>query len=188
MNRAVFLDRDGTINRDLGDICSPDQLIFIPGAFEALRLLQKQFLLFVITNQSGIGKGVFNKSEYRLFNMHFQMVLKTNGVVFEKVYCCPHKKEDGCLCRKPGTFFLKQAEKEFDIDLTRSYVVGDHPHDIETAQRAGAGSIYLLTGHGGRHKHELKSLPPPDFIAQDVYEAALWISKRQSLTALDGVC
>jgi len=173
MNKAVFLDRDGTINEDVGDFCSPEKLIFISGAIKALKILQERFLLFIVTNQSGIGKKVFSEEEFLQFNKYFETLLKDEDITIKHIYCCPHTKEKNCICRKPSPYFLRQAEKDYDIDLVNSYVIGDHPHDIEMAARVGAGSVYLLTGHGKKHKQELSK--DTDFIANDIYEAAIWI-------------
>lgn len=164
------MDRDGTINEDVGDFCSPDKLKFIPGAIEALKMLQKDFLLFIVTNQSGIGKNMFTEKEFLHFNNYFCSVLKEKGIIIRHIYYCPHTKEEGCICYKPKPYFLRQAAKDDDIDLENSYVLGDHPHDIEMAHNVGAGSVYLLTGHGAKHRQELELCFKPDFIATDIYK------------------
>ncbi|MFQ5867792.1 MAG: D-glycero-alpha-D-manno-heptose-1,7-bisphosphate 7-phosphatase [bacterium] len=184
MNRAIFLDRDGTINQDLGDICSKDKLVFIPQALGAIRILKGDFLLFIITNQSGIGKNIFSEEEFLNLNDYFLNFLKERSIKIEKVYYCPHTKEEDCLCRKPKPYFLRKAEKDYNIDLKKSYVIGDHPHDIEMAHRAKAGSIYLLTGHGRKHVQELSI--KPDFIAHNLYEAAIWIMERSMINQQGG--
>lgn len=173
MNRAVFLDRDGTINEDVGDFCSQEKLIFIPRAIEALKILEERFLLFIITNQSGIRKNLFSEEEFSQFTKYFEAFLRNEGVTIMHTYYCPHTKEENCICRKPNPYFLKQAEKDYDIDLKNSYVLGDHPYEVEMAHRVGAGSVYLLTGHGKKHREELSL--KPDFIATDLYEASVWI-------------
>jgi len=176
INKAIFLDRDGTINEDVGDLYSSDKLIFIPRAIEALMILQQKFQLFIITNQSGIGKNVFSKDEYLQFNEYFIGRLNSCGVAIKQVYHCPHRKEENCICRKPKYYFINEAEKKYDIDIKSSYVIGDHPHDAEMASMVGAGSVYLLTGHGKKHLEELTI--EPTFIADDIYEASLWIMGR----------
>lgn len=173
MNRAVFLDRDGTINEDVGDFCSIEKLVFIPGAIQGLKILQEAFLLFIITNQSGIGKNIFTEEEFIRFNRYFDLFLKKEGIFIKEIYYCPHTKEQRCLCRKPSPYFIRQAEKDYGINLKSSYVIGDHPHDIEMAQTVGAGSIYVLTGHGEKHKVELSV--EPDLVSNNLYEAANWI-------------
>lgn len=174
MNKAIFLDRDGTINEDVGALCSKEKLALIPRSIEALRILQKKFQLFIVTNQSWIGKNVFSKEEYLEFSRYFEKLLKDRGITIKHTYYCPHTKEENCICRKPSPHFLKVAEKDYDIDLKNSFVVGDHQSDVETGFNAGAGgSVYLLTGHGKKHAAELSV--KPDFIARDIYEAAVWI-------------
>lgn len=153
-----------------------DRLVFIPGAVEALKLLQESFTLFIVTNQSGIGEGVFSAREYRAFDRHYRSLLREKGVRVEKAYCCPHTKQANCSCRKPGTYFLEQAVEEYGLDINNSYVIGDHPHDVETGFRAGANTIYLLSGHGRKHLDELAITP--DKICADLPEAALWILRR----------
>ena len=175
MNRAVFLDRDGTINEDVGALCSKDSLIFIPHALEALRILQKQFQLFIITNQAWIGKNVFSEEEYLEFSKYFEMVLKNKGITIKHIYHCPHTKEENCICRKPGSYFIKEAERDYGIDLENSFVIGDHQSDIEMGRELGVSSVYVLTGHGKEGVEELTV--KPDFIARNIYEAAAWIMK-----------
>lgn len=173
MKRAIFLDRDGTINEDVGDLYSRDKLIFIPRAIDALKMLAGGFRLFIVTNQSGIGKKVFTEKEFQSFNHYYIGLLHDQGVRIRRVYHCPHLKEDACVCHKPSPYFLRLAEKTYEIDLRKSFVVGDHPHDIEMAHAVGAGSVYVLTGHGRKHRHEMSVMP--DFIADDLYAAAVWI-------------
>jgi len=173
MNKAIFFDRDGTINEDVGPLFNPDQLHFIPGALEALRRLQDNFLLFIVTNQSAIGNKFFHLEDFEEFDDYFRGKLKENGITIAHTYCCPHAKEEDCLCYKPHTYFLKVAARDYDIAIDQSYVVGDHPHDVEMGYRAGAKTIYVLTGHGQKHQRELAI--KPDFLAPDLPAAAEWI-------------
>jgi histidinol-phosphate phosphatase family protein len=176
MNKAIFLDRDGTINEDVGDLYTPDKLVFIPRAIEALKLLQERYDLFIITNQSGVGKGVFNNDQYIRFNEYFISMLEEHDVVIKEVFCCPHVKEEKCICHKPSPYFIEETRKVYSLDIGNSYCIGDHPHDMEMAEKAGARSIYLLTGHGIKHRGELSF--QPDYIANNLYEAALWIMSK----------
>jgi len=178
MNKAIFLDRDGTINEDVGDLYEPEKLIFISQAIEALKLLQEGFSLFIITNQSGVGKDVFSMDEYLRFNDYFMATLKKNGVVIKEVFCCPHIKEEKCICRKPSRYFIEKANRKYNLDIGNSYCIGDHPHDMQMAKKAGTHSVFLLTGHGIKHKEELSS--QPDHIASNLYEAALWIRNNKN--------
>ncbi len=171
MKRAVFLDRDGTINEDVGYFCSMDDFRLIPRAIDALKMLQREFHLFVVTNQSGVARKVFSEEALVSFNKEIEEFLSRKGVNIIKTYYCPHLKEDLCRCHKPSPYFLNQAAEEYGIDLKQSFVIGDHPHDVEMAQKAGACSIYVLTGHGEKHRREMEKGVPPDHIARDIFEA-----------------
>jgi len=175
MNKAIFLDRDGTINEDIGHLYTSEKLVFIPKAIEALKLLEERFLLFIITNQSGVGEGIFNDDDYIRFNSYFIEVLKNQGINIKEVFCCLHAKEEKCVCRKPSIYFIEKAKKTYNLDIRNSYCVGDHPHDMEMAKNAGARSIFLLTGHGIKHRQELTF--QSDYVVDDLYGAALWIIK-----------
>jgi D-glycero-D-manno-heptose 1,7-bisphosphate phosphatase len=174
MKKAIFLDRDGTINEDVGYFCSMDRFRLIPKAVDALRSLQKDFDLFIVTNQSGVARKIFSEKDLISFNGEIERSLLEKGVIIKKTYYCPHLAEDRCCCHKPSPYFLREAAKEYDIDLKRSFVIGDHPHDIEMAVEAGVRSIYVLTGHGEKHRPELKT--PPDHIAKNIFQAATWIN------------
>ncbi|MBP7604006.1 MAG: HAD family hydrolase [Spirochaetes bacterium] len=173
MKKAVFLDRDGTINEDVGDLYEIQNVRFIPGAIEAMKRLAKEFSLFIVTNQSGIGKGVFDLEQYGVFEREYNALLEREGVHIVETYCCPHRKDQPCVCRKPSPHYMTAASERHGIDLSRSFAVGDHPHDIEMGRNAGSRTVYLLTGHGERHKGEL--VIPPDHIAGNLAEAAEWI-------------
>lgn len=154
---AIFLDRDGTIIEDNGHINNVLNVEFFPYTFEALRLLQNHFLLFVITNQSGVSKGLISESSVREVNMHIEDALKFKGIAIYATFYCPHKSEDNCNCKKPKPYFLTQAAQLYTIDLTKSYIIGDHPSDMLCGINAGVTPIYVLSGHGNKHKHELTS-------------------------------
>ena len=178
MNKAIFIDRDGVINEDHGYVHKIEDFKFIPKAVDGLKLLSEQgFKFIIITNQSGIGRGYYKKEDFLTFNNHLVSELSKNKIKIEKTYYCQHGPDESCDCRKPSTKYIKEAKKEFDIDLENSYVIGDHPHDIEMGKKAGCKSIYVLTGHGKKHKEELKEA---DFIAQDLYEAANWILNQKN--------
>ena len=177
MNRAVFLDRDGTINNDIGYFCTMDLFRFIPKAIDALRLLQNDFELFIVTNQSGVARKIFSEADLVLFNKQVENLLDENGITIKKTYYCPHLSDDRCYCHKPSPYFLKQAAKEYNIDLKQSFVIGDHPHDIEMGINVGAKSVYVLTGHGEKHRSELKE--QPNYIAENIYAATQWIQAHK---------
>jgi D-glycero-D-manno-heptose 1,7-bisphosphate phosphatase len=98
--------------------------------------------------------------------------LRRNGVVVSEVYCCPHLREDACVCVKPKPYFLEMAAEAHGLDLSQSFTVGDHPHDVQFAENAGATGIYVLTGHGAKHRAEL---PPGRVVVPGILEAAEWI-------------
>lgn len=155
MNRAVFFDRDGTIIKDRGHINDIKDIVFYKYTFDCLKELQKNFLLFIITNQPGVAKGLINVDSLNTIHSNIHHKMSDNGIDIKEIYCCPHRKEDNCLCRKPKTLFIDYAKDKFSIDLKNSYIIGDHPSDIELAIRIKANGIYLLTGHGQKHFCEL---------------------------------
>jgi D-glycero-D-manno-heptose 1,7-bisphosphate phosphatase len=177
MNRAVFLDRDGTINEDVGYFCSMEQFRFIPKAIEALMLLQNDFELFLVTNQSGVARNIFSETDLISFNKQVEDLLHKSGIIIKKTFYCPHLPDDCCSCHKPSPYFLQKASNEYNIDLKRSFVIGDHPSDVEMAISVEARSVYVLTGHGEKHRSELKN--QPDHIAENIFTAAQWIQTHK---------
>ncbi len=141
---AVFLDRDGTLIEDTGYLRNPDDVRLLPGAAEALRELDEQgFLLVVVTNQSGIGRGLISTAEAEAVGLRFVARLEQQGARVHGIYVCPHVPTAECGCRKPAPGMLFQAASEHDIDLARSFIVGDKACDIEAGQRAGCSTILL---------------------------------------------
>ncbi|MBS3105515.1 HAD family hydrolase [Candidatus Woesearchaeota archaeon] len=175
MTAAVFIDRDGTITHDIGYAHKIGDFKLLPNAVKGLKLL-RNFKIFIVTNQSGIGKGFFTLKEFFNYNKEVLAELKKHNIKIEKTYYCPHKPEDNCSCRKPKTKFLKVAEKKFRIDLKKSFVIGDKKADVELGKNANCKSILVLTGDGKKTIKEAK----PDFIAKDLMEAAKWIVKNDN--------
>ena len=175
---AVFLDRDGTIIEDAGFLREAAQVDFYPQSFLALRRLG-DFVLFIVTNQSGIAKGQIRSEEADAVNHYVVHRLAEAGISIRSVYCCPHQRSDGCACMKPSPYFLRIAERDHEIDLARSFVVGDHPSDVELAHSVGATGIYVLTGHGMKHRSELLV---PAAVVLDI-EAAADLILRTHTTA-----
>ncbi len=165
---AVFLDRDGTIIEDLGHLHSPSEVIFYPAVAEALLRLQEYYLLFIVTNQSGVAKGIINQNDVDRINVHVAATLAEKGIVITDTYVCPHKREDACQCIKPNSYFLEQAAATYNIDLYSSFSIGDHPCDVKLAENVGGKGIYVLTGHGKKHIDELSG---NEIIAQDLNAA-----------------
>jgi L-threonylcarbamoyladenylate synthase len=153
---AVFLDRDGTLIEDRGHLGDPSQVAFFPETFPALRRLGGQFLLFIVTNQNGVSKGVTTLEAVRRVNEFVVHRLAEEGIEIREVYCCPHERSDGCECIKPNPYFPRQAERVHGVDLAHSFMVGDHPPDVELAANVGARGLFVLSGHGAKHRHELR--------------------------------
>ena len=152
---AIFLDRDGTLIEDNGYLHYPSEVQFFPFTFEALRSLQNHFSLFIVTNQSGISKGITSETEVKAVNRHIIETLQSEGITILELYYCPHATEDRCICKKPQPYFLQLAAQQHGIDLSKSFIIGDHPSDVECGLNAGVTPLYLLTGHGHKHKAEL---------------------------------
>lgn len=190
---AVFLDRDGTINEEVGYLNSLDKLRMIPGTFEAIRLINQSGLkAVVISNQSGVARGYFDEALVEMVHARIQALLNEHGAWIDRFYWCPHHPTQGigayrraCLCRKPEAGLILRAVEEMDIDLARSYMVGDMPKDIEAARKAGVKGILVKTGYGEESLKSAKNDPaanffssmPPDYVAADILDAAKWIMK-----------
>jgi D-glycero-D-manno-heptose 1,7-bisphosphate phosphatase len=171
---AVFLDRDGTVIEDRGHLADPSEVVFYPDTVDALRRLQKHFLLFVVTNQPWVARGILTLEDVSRVNARVVSHLAEHGVVITAVYVCSHDRSDGCSCIKPNPYFLHKAAAEYGVDLPRSFTVGDHPHDVEFARSVGARGVYVRTGHGSRH---LAELPADQIVASGIEEASDWILK-----------
>ncbi|OMH40121.1 D-glycero-alpha-D-manno-heptose-1,7-bisphosphate 7-phosphatase [Desulfurobacterium indicum] len=145
MQRAIFLDRDNTLIEDDGYIHEPEKVKLLPGVGEGLKLLKDAgFLLIVISNQSGIGRGYFKEEDFHAVNKKLNQLLKHYNVQIDDFFFCPHKPDEGCSCRKPEIgLFLRAAEK-WNINLKESFMVGDKISDIEAGNRAGCKKSYLM--------------------------------------------
>lgn len=151
-NKAVFLDRDGVINIDKGYLHRVEDFEFIPGASEAVRLLNDAgFLVVVVTNQSGVARGYFTMEAVELLHRHIEEALAAAGARVDAWYVCPHHPDHGedCCCRKPLPGMLTQAAADLQIDLTRSFMVGDKASDIEAGLAAGCRALLVGTEGGG---------------------------------------
>ncbi|MCY3021167.1 MAG: HAD-IIIA family hydrolase [Planctomycetota bacterium] len=166
---AVFLDRDGTLIEDRGDLREPAEAVFFAETVPALRRLHEHFRLIIVTNQPGVSTGELTREEVDRVNAHVVQHLARAGVVITAVYFCPHQRSENCACIKPKPFFLQQAAREHNLDLRRSFVIGDHPHDIELARAAGSTGVYVLTGHGLSHRADLSA---DILVAKNIGEAA----------------
>ena len=147
MNRCIFLDRDGTIIKDVPYVHKAEHLEFLPGALEELAKLQQAgFHLIVITNQAGIARGYYKREHMDVFHNELERRAKQSGVTFEAFYHCPHHPDftGVCLCRKPLPGMLHQAHKDFGMDLKQSIVIGNNESDIIAGKAVGA-TTFLIT-------------------------------------------
>ncbi len=182
---AVFLDRDGTINEEVGYLSDAASLSLIPGAAEAIgRLNEAGIEVFVVTNQAGVARGYFNEDSVREVNRHLIKELADENAHVRAIYYCPHHPDFSssecktCSCRKPQPGMLLLAALDYGIDLSSSYMIGDTGKDVETGKNAGCKSILVLTGYGREEKDKLEV--EPDYIADDLMAAVEWILEQES--------
>ncbi len=147
--RFVLLDRDGTINEEVGHLSEPDDVVLIPGAASALRDLRAAGLgLVILTNQANVGRGLLTEDRLAEIHERLRALLRAEGVEVEGVYVCPHPPEAGCDCRKPRPGLALRAAAEHAFDLSESFVVGDHAADMGMGKAVGATTLLVRTGHG----------------------------------------
>jgi D-glycero-D-manno-heptose 1,7-bisphosphate phosphatase len=147
VNKALFLDRDGTVIEECGYLADPDRVRVLPGAATALAALASQgWKLIIISNQSGVGRGLIPLDRMEAVQSRFLEVMEASGIPITASYLCPHTPEDNCQCRKPSPFFIQQAAAEHSIDLTVSWMIGDREGDILSGQNAGCSTIWLRNG------------------------------------------
>lgn len=182
-NRAIFLDRDGTINEEAGHITAPERFKLFGFAAEAVRLINEAgWRAIVVTNQSGVARGQF--TEEFLLQIHELMEdsLRAQAARLDAIYTCVHHPDFGhpplrCDCRKPRPGLIERAAKDFDLDLGECFVVGDRYRDVETGHAAGASGVLVMTGFG-REEYEAgreRWLRQPELVAENLLEAVKWI-------------
>lgn len=146
-NKAVFFDRDGTINSDEGHyyIYKPEDFVFNPGVIEGMKRLQDAgYLLFVITNQGGVAKGIYTQEDIEKVHQKMYDELSAHGVTITKIYYCPHHESvSTCVCRKPSPYLVNRAIREFHIDKQISWFIGDSSRDMECAEAAGVHPVRI---------------------------------------------
>jgi D-glycero-D-manno-heptose 1,7-bisphosphate phosphatase len=177
---GVFLDRDGTINEEMGYINHLSRFVLLPRTAAAIKRLNDAGVkVVVVTNQSGGARGYFPVSLVEEVHARMQNLLAAEGAHLDGLYTCTHGPQEGCACRKPQPGLILQAARELDIDLSRSYVVGDRYKDMQTGAHAGVKGILVLTGYGrGEYEHWGRTWEvQPAHIAGDLLDAAEWIIK-----------
>lgn len=185
LNRAVFLDRDGTLIEERGYLSRPEQVALFPGATLALSgLARAGFKLFLVTNQSGVGRGYFTMADVELVHARLVELLAAEGVRLDKIYVAPEAPGQPSRGRKPLPQFLFDARDEFGLDLSRSYVIGDKLIDLECGWNAGVRrSILVRTGYGrGVEESQAKSLQSA-VVVDDLPAVTAWILQHETETA-----
>jgi D-glycero-D-manno-heptose 1,7-bisphosphate phosphatase len=177
MNRAVFLDRDGTLIAEKNYLHKPEEVDIFPGTAKALnRLRTAGFKLFIVSNQSGVGRGYFTLAEVEKVNAHLGEQLGRDGVVFDKIYVAPEAPDQPSRGRKPSPQFLFDARAEFDLDLSQSYLIGDKLADLEAGGNAGVRkSILVRTGYGAELERTSAGRLGSAMVVDDLPAAADWI-------------
>ncbi|KUG23458.1 d-glycero-d-manno-heptose 1,7-bisphosphate phosphatase [hydrocarbon metagenome] len=189
-NTAVFLDRDGVINEEVGYLDDLDKLKVIPCAYEAIKLINESGMkAVVISNQSGVARGMITEEFVKRTNDYLQAILRKQGVYINNFYYCPHHPTEGkepyrqvCDCRKPAPGMFLAAVRDLNINLKLSYMIGDRFLDMEAAKKVGVRGVLVRTGYGsdllqddGPDKETVEGKPA--YIAADILEAVNWILK-----------
>jgi D-glycero-D-manno-heptose 1,7-bisphosphate phosphatase len=190
IKRAVFLDRDGTINEDVGYPNQFSQINIYPDSFEAVRKInQAGFLAVIVTNQSGIGRGFITEGELQVIHQKIESAFSKHKAHLDGIYSCPHYPlssaplyRKNCSCRKPNPGLALQAASELNIDLESSYMIGDKVEDMLFGWNIKASSILVLTGFGQKSLSKLKKRgTQPAFVAKNLLEAVNWILRREKI-------
>ncbi len=179
--KAIFLDRDGVINKDpgFGDyIKNWKEFQFLPGAIEAIKRLNKNgYEIFVISNQAGVSKGLFTKDALDEITGNMLKEIETQGGKITSVSYCTHGTDEGCDCRKPNPGMIKKATEGMDIDFRKTYFIGDSHRDVGAGKTVGCRTILLLTGK--ESPDDVKNWKiKPDFIKRDLKEAVEWVLRQ----------
>lgn len=183
MNKAVFLDRDGTLIEERHYLHRPEQVVILPGAPAALRTLQEAgFILFIVSNQSGVGRGYFTLADVQRVHRHLLQELSRQKVSFKKIYVAPEAPDQPSHGRKPAPGFLFDARDEFGIDLSRSFMIGDKLIDLECGWNAGVSkSILVRTGYGAECERVSAAQIGPAIVVDDLAAAAQYILRSEAV-------
>jgi heptosyltransferase II len=177
---TVFLDRDGTLNYDSGYLKSASELKLLPGVGPALaRLKAAGARLVVVTNQSGVGRGILTLKDLEAIHARLEGLLEQDDAALDAIYFCPHHPDDGCRCRKPARGMVDRAVSELQVDLRQSYLIGDHARDVQLAKAVGAKAILVTSGRVDEQAINMLRAQQamPDTIVQSMAEAVDWILK-----------
>lgn len=184
--RAVFIDRDGTLNVEVNYLHRIEDLVLIPGATAAIRALnQAGYLAIVVTNQAGIARGYYDEAALHRLHAHLADMLATDRARLDAIYFCPHHPEFSgvCDCRKPAPGMLLRAAAEHTIDLTQSWLIGDTAGDLAAAQAVGCQTVLVRTGYGAQTEAALDAADTrrPDAVVDDIGAAVAYILAQSGL-------
>ena len=182
----LLLDRDGTILTEQDYLKDPRKVRFLSGSIAALRKLARAgFKMVVISNQSGIGRGLMTRRDVERVNRRFLERLEAQGIRLDGIYYCPHHPQAGCACRKPKLKLVKQAARDLRQSWRRSISVGDKGIDVQLGQRTGGRGILVMTGNGRRELADGRVFKP-DFVASNIGSAARWILRHGQRSGAHG--
>ncbi len=178
--KNILLDRDGTLIEDVGYLSNPEGIRFIEGSIEALRrIADKKINLFIVTNQSGIGRGYFSIEDYKKVKEKIHKTLNKNGIFIKEELFCPHKPDDKCTCRKPNIGMWKMLSQKYGLKPEESVIIGDKLSDMEFGIRAGLKfKILVLTGYGKKELERIKALKnmaQPDLVVGNLSSAIYFL-------------
>lgn len=186
-NRAIFIDRDGTLNEEVGYITEMSQFRLFGFAAESIKMINDSgWYAVLITNQAGIARGHHSEEFLRRLHAQMELSLLRDGARLDAIYYCPHHPEFGappyrqdCNCRKPKPGLIEKAAKDFSLDLNNCYIIGDRMSDIETGHTAGTRSVMVMTGYGREEYPDAIRQRPPDHAAENLLEAVRWILENR---------
>lgn len=183
--KAVFVDRDGTLIQDKDFISRLEDVEFVPGSIQAIKILKDLgYKVVIISNQSGIGRGILTKNIVEQINDFILSQLRKNDLLIDGVYYCPHSPDENCSCRKPNLGMINRASLELNLSLKNSWAIGDKLSDVILGKNMGGRGGLVLTGYGKKELEKIKenSDAKPDFVAEDLLDAALRIQKKHQRT------
>jgi D-glycero-D-manno-heptose 1,7-bisphosphate phosphatase len=184
--RAAFIDRDGTLIEEAGYLSSLDRLEFFPYSIDAVRQLNRAgFAIVVITNQAGIARGIVTEGFVATAHRHISERLERGGARVDGYYHCPHHPEGtverfriSCECRKPQPGLIRRAAADLDIDVARSFTIGDRWNDVQAGRAAGTATVLVRSGYGAAEEREPKPEVQADAVVDNLAAATAWILTR----------
>ncbi|MCD6460404.1 HAD family hydrolase [bacterium] len=188
MRSALFLDRDGTIIHDQGYLSDTDQIKFYGGVLEKIALLKdKGFKIFIVTNQSGVGRGYFSEKKLKIIHKHLLKLMNDNNAGVDGLRYCPHTPDDKCDCRKPNPKMVLSLAEEFNIDLGKSFFIGDKTQDVSTGKNSHCKTVLITHG---KSRNELcakgDEWAEPDFLADTPAEALGYVCRQADIMLPQG--